>query len=374
MIKKIVVCTMATWYIILTLCNYVSGMSWRLVMYDCRTGFRDNPSYFSIFFAPITMLCIVFNVVIILMLERKISMHWQVKVGKHVFELGELNSIRKYRRFICLVLAVCAMFIFILSVGNRIIQKHGDIWGGSKTVAHAGGRIDEYDYSNCVEAICQNYEKGQRVFEIDLSLTSDNKLVGKHDWYYVVQEGGVYGEVWDEERFLSVPIFGKYEPLSLARLFQIMEEYPDMWIVTDTRDTEEELVRCGFETMVNTAKELGKEAVLDRVIVQIYNEEMYDIVQKVYPFESYIYTLYQFFGGDAETFRECVRFCYDHNINGIATWNYYVTPELLQIADEYGIDYYAHTEDDVENAKLMIKQGLTGVYTNILTPEMLEED
>jgi glycerophosphoryl diester phosphodiesterase len=153
-----------------------------------------------------------------------------------------------------------------------------------------------------------------------------------------------------------------------------MEEYPDIWIVTDTKDTDKENVQNEFNIMVETAKELGLESVLDRIVVQIYNEDMYSYVRQVYPFKSWIYTLYMFFGGDEETFTECVRFCYANNIGNIATWNYFVTPELIEIADEYGIAYYAHTEDDVENAKLMIEEGLSGIYTNIITPDMLEED
>ena len=73
------------------------------------------------------------------------------------------------------------------------------------------------------------------------------------------------------------------------------------------------------------------ESVLDRLIVQIYNEEMYDTVYNIYPFRSWIYTLYKFWGGARETFRDCVRFCYEHDIDGITTWNYYVTPELMQM-------------------------------------------
>lgn len=171
---------------------------------------------------------------------------------------------------------------FLLLTVRRMFLGRDNIWEGDITIAHAGGRIDDCDYSNCVDAIYMNYEKGQRVFEIDFAVTSDNKLVGKHDWDYVVQEEGVTGDVWDEQRFLNVPIFGRYEPLSFGILCGIREEKPDIWIVTDTKDVEEEAVRREFEIMVNTAHEVGKENVLDRIIVQIYNEEMYDIVHDVY--------------------------------------------------------------------------------------------
>ena len=191
---------------------------------------------------------------------------------------------------------------------------------------------------------------------------------------YVMQEGGAPGEMWDEQKFLSTPIWGQYTPLSFELLCQLMEEYPDLWVVTDTKNADTEAVQRDFEIMVNTAKECKLDSVLDRVIVQIYNEEMYDTVYHIYPFKSWIYTLYQFWPGDIATFQECVRFCYGHDIDAITTWNYFVTPELLQISRAYGIPWYAHTENDVENAKSMIRQGLTGIYTDCITPDMLKEE
>jgi hypothetical protein len=43
-------------------------------------------------------------------------------------------------------------------------------------IAHAGGAIGHYTYTNSLEALNSNYEKGFRFFEIDLSWTSDGDL------------------------------------------------------------------------------------------------------------------------------------------------------------------------------------------------------
>lgn len=372
--KKVVIWNISIWYVIITEVNYVLGLPWKLLLHDIFSGFRDNRFYFTHIFVPVTFLTILMNGILLLIYKRKLLLSWRIRIRRRVMLIGEFKHLRKYARTIWGVVVTAALCLSVMLLTKAAFQYKNEAWRGALTVAHAGGKIDEHYYSNCLEAIQVNYEKGQRVFEIDFSVTSDNKLVCKHDWDYVVQEGGIIGEVWDEERFLSAPIFGRYTPLSFGTLCQVMAEYPDLWIITDTKDIDLELVQNEFEVMVDTASELGLEVVLDRVIVQIYNEEMYDTVHSVYPFKAYIYTLYQFFGGDAETFRECVRFCYGHNIDSIATWNYFVTPELLRIADEYGIAVYAHTEDDVENARDMIRQGLTGVYTNIITPDLLKED
>ena len=52
----------------------------------------------------------------------------------------------------------------------------------TKYIAHAGGGINNITYSNCLEALNLNYKLGHRVFEIDFSCTSDNKLISLHDW------------------------------------------------------------------------------------------------------------------------------------------------------------------------------------------------
>lgn len=49
-------------------------------------------------------------------------------------------------------------------------------------VAHAGSGINGQNYSNSIEALNLNYGKGFRTFEIDLSCTSDDKLICLHDW------------------------------------------------------------------------------------------------------------------------------------------------------------------------------------------------
>lgn len=167
---------------------------------------------------------------------------------------------------------VSAFGLLAIPLFKQLYIENTSTWDGSLTIAHAGGIIDENDYTNSLEAILSNYGKGQRVFEIDFAVTSDNKLVCKHGWKAVLQEGGISGEAMDEQTFMSRPILGQYTPLSLETLCQLMMQYPDMWVVTDTKDVETELVQRDFEIMVNTVKACGMESVLDRIIVQIYNE------------------------------------------------------------------------------------------------------
>ncbi len=348
---------LSIWYITIVLINYKNNTPpHKLFLYDLFTGFTDNRTYLTKTFLPVTISVITLSILFILMLESDLVMYWNVRIRSFYFHIGDIRFLRKHKRLLMILSFTGAAVLFVIPSCIQLHKSTLSTWTGAQTIAHAGGIIDDYNYTNSLEAILTNYNKGQRVFEIDFAVTSDDKLVCKHGWKTVLQEGGVSGEAMDSQKFMDTPILGQYTPLSLESLCQLMEEYPDLWVVTDTKDTETEEVKRDFEIMVNTIQAHEMESVLDRIIVQIYSEEMYDTVYHIYPFKSWIYTLYKFWMGDTETFRECVRFCYEHNINGITTWNYYVTPELLQITNAYNIPWYAHTENDVENAKKLIQQ------------------
>jgi len=52
-----------------------------------------------------------------------------------------------------------------------------------RSIAHAGGEYRGIAYSNSLEALNANYARGLRLFEMDLSWTSDEQLAAIHDWH-----------------------------------------------------------------------------------------------------------------------------------------------------------------------------------------------
>lgn len=362
------------WYIIIMVINCIIKYPWKLFLYDILSGFRDNNEYMVKILFPITIFTMILCLFFVKLLDSNLVMFWKVRIGKRSFRIGDITFIRKHKKILMILTFVLAFGLLSFVSYGKTGAKTKSPWTGSQTIAHAGGIINGCAYTNCMEAILVNYNEGQRVFEIDFAMTSDNKLVCKHKWSEVLQEGGIAGEAMDLQTFMSTPILGQYTPLSWQTLCQLMDEYPDIWIVTDTKHTDTENIQKDFEMLVGTAQELGKESVLDRIIVQIYNEEMYATVYQIYPFKSFIYTLYKFWKGDAETFLDCVRFCHEHDFTGITTWNYRVNADLMQIADAYNIPWYCHTENDVENARDMFQLGIRGIYTDSIVPDMLADD
>lgn len=239
----------------------------------------------------------------------------------------------------------------------------------SVLVAHAFGSIDGHSYTNSLEAFESNYEAGHRVFEVDLYLTRDKKVVCAHDW---IHSAGIQKQAWTEqippteEEFKNAKIYKDYTPISYVELLHLMKTYPDICIITDTKYTDKQHVDDQFGYMVNIAVSQGMADVLERFIVQIYNEEMYDIVNTIYSFQNYIFTMYQRWNGDIGDFKKICTWCVKNNVSIITMPINFFSRDSCLMANQYGIDIYVHTENNVLNAIKMFQNGVCGIYTDSL--------
>ena len=90
------------------------------------------------------------------------------------------------------------------------------------------GEHREQSYTNAYEAMVINYEKGTRVFEIDLMLTEDRKVVARHEWTKsMTQQLGQKEKLPDDkqaarlshEEFINTPILELYQPMDIEGLW-----------------------------------------------------------------------------------------------------------------------------------------------------------
>ena len=158
-------------------------------------------------------------------------------------------------------------------------------------VAHAFGGKGTKTYTNSLEAFKYNYELGHRVFEVDFDLTTDGVTVCSHDedyWRYIT--GNENNDVeYSHENFKNTPLFTDYTPLDYKDVIDLMTEYPDIYIITDTKYADELSVYKQFGQLCEYAKTVD-ENVLDRLVPQIYKEDMLDYVMNVHDFKSLIFT------------------------------------------------------------------------------------
>lgn len=235
--------------------------------------------------------------------------------------------------------------------------------------AHAMGQIDEYTGTNSLEAFQANYASGYRLFECDLAMTSDGRVVLRHDWSAGLQDGIDPQNIPTVEVFQSIPIYGRYTPLTFLDLLGLLLLYPDVYFILDGKDTDTAAITAQYTAMVEEAEAWGMLHLFDRLIVQLYSPEMQDTVEAVYHFDHYMLTLYQTpFYGEAELLEQYVLACQSRGIRDIVMWHFLYRPDLAPILDNSGIRVWLHTVNDAAQAQRYLMEGAWGIYSDRIAP------
>ncbi|NQP35864.1 glycerophosphodiester phosphodiesterase [Streptococcus suis] len=246
-------------------------------------------------------------------------------------------------------------------------------------IAHAGGtyRGPSYNtfYTNSLEALQQNYSLGHRVFEMDFYLTSDGKMAAVHDWEQFGYMNGVAlsSEEWKNFQTFGSPITdSRFTTMLIGDVLDQMVINKDMFLVTDTKSFEisHEEMMAQFTEIYNEANKRDPE-LLNRIIPQIYNEDMFYNIQSIYKFPSVIFTLY----ATQSSAEAITQFASEHPEIGVITMSTgdprFSTDffESLHAAGKKVYTHTIHTYDDLTNYSAL---GVDGFYTGLLLPSDME--
>ena len=346
------------------------GENLKLLRIDLLNMFADNRYVFWREILPLVIILTLF-LGICMFKTRAYSFVVKILIKEHEmkFELCYLKMFHKYINWITLISVLAALVLGGYGIAEiRNLEEKSD-YLPAPLIIHAMGEINGKRYTNSLEAFQAHYSNGQRYFETDFSVTADDRLVARHDWRGGWQEGIDNEHIPTEEVFLSKPLFDSYTPLSLKDIILLMQQYEDVYIITDTKDSDPVLARKDISILVETAREMNAMDVLDRFVVQFYNMEMYEAIKDLYDFPNYIFTLYALFevwNGEEDGFIDYCRFCVANGVRTITMWDYLYAgnPKLSQIADRYGIAVYVHTVNDWETAEEVFSLGAYGIYTD----------
>lgn len=86
---------------------------------------------------------------------------------------------KRKRKAIPIIVLLAIVFIGVLIYFNNDKEKKFIL--EQRFIAHALGGIDGKKYTNSLEALNEGYDNGIKLFEVDLSMTSDNVMVARHD-------------------------------------------------------------------------------------------------------------------------------------------------------------------------------------------------
>lgn len=241
-------------------------------------------------------------------------------------------------------------------------------WTDYRLIAHGLGEISSVTVTNSREAFVTSYEKGHRVFEADLILTQDEQLVARHDWtdYLSAQlDQPLAAERKDQpmsfQTFYNTPILKQYTPLSYKDLVLLLKQYPDAYLVTDTKETDPENVDKQFRQIVDIARSVDP-AILDRIVPELYSPEMIKQVQQMYRFPSYLFSLYL----SSLPERQVVDYVRKNSVQAVAMPLERANERYVRMLNEAGSVVYVHTTNDQTELVQLERMGVHGFYTDRL--------
>lgn len=262
-----------------------------------------------------------------------------------------------------------------VSMAAQPVQAAEADWReGNTLVAHALGEVDGKIETNTREAFLSSWGKGFRVMEADFTYTSDGVLVVRHDF----DEGGSYYRleiepdgplVMDSQTYREKKAVYDLTPITAVDLLGLMAEYTDVILITDTKETDEATVKRQFQDLKDIANNIGAPEVLDRIVPQIYKEEMLGWIRKIYPFRQWIYTLYMTYNPDYD---KIAAFCKANGVDTVTIEQSRISKQVTDTFHKQQIKVYTHTVNRYKQAKKMLDDGVDGIYTDSIKPYELE--
>jgi glycerophosphoryl diester phosphodiesterase len=229
----------------------------------------------------------------------------------------------------------------------------------TERVAHAGGGLDGRTYTNSIEALTANQEKGFRYFELDFVFTSDGELVCLHDWHDNFE--ATFGFSIETELSLDefeelVDAQPRFRNCTLESLRVWMEDNPDAIIVTDVKEQNVRALRMFLESLPDATK---------RVIHQVYYPYELNVAGDL-GFEQIVWTLYLFKGNNDDVLRWIDEF---DGAVAVTMRKERAKSGLSRSLQDRGIATYVHTINDVKEAEELVADwGVTEIYTDFLPP------
>ncbi len=224
-----------------------------------------------------------------------------------------------------------------------------------KFIAHAGGRIGEYDYTNAKEALDQSYNNGYKFIEVDFEYTTDDEVVLLHSWDgFVTKFFGGEPKKYSLEEFKSFEMINDWTQMTLNDLALWMMEHPETHIVTDTKEK-------NIELLTKIGEEYPK--IQERIIPQIYTMDEY-VRAKYLGYKDIIFTLYR----SQYTDEEIVDFAKHHKLLAITMPTNRAKTKLPKELNAIDVYTYTHTINDQDSVKILESYGIDGFYTDVLKP------
>lgn len=218
-------------------------------------------------------------------------------------------------------------------------------------IAHAGGHIYGYKYTNSLEALENSYNNGFRFIELDFDWTADNQIVLIHDWSKMASRLFMTEpRVFTKEEFDNTPVLQNLTLLDIENLAKWLEDRSDVNIVTDVKNRNLDCLQYIG---------LNYEHIKNQIVPQVYSFDEY-IKAKQLGYDNIILTLYK----SNYTDDEIMGFAKNNEIFAITMPIERGYTELPRKLKESGVLSYVHTVNDLYTFEELNLNGVYGIYTD----------
>lgn len=259
---------------------------------------------------------------------------------------------------VCLTVFILVM-CFSMYTGDIEDKKE---WYDNDRIAHACGGIDSVDYTNSREALQNALDKNIKLIEVDFRFTSDNRLVCLHKWTNIKKKEPV-----EYKYFKSYKIKGKYHTLTAEELLRTLAKYKDVYLIVDFKN--EDIVDI-YKEIDRLCLSLGRKGRLlrNRIIPQLYKDEQYDELKKIYDYKQWIYTTYKQHP-ELNDYRRIASFCKKNGIQVVTVPAKKINDGIIHILKENDLHVATHTINKASVYNELKKRGVDIIYTDYLLDE-----
>ncbi|MBP3719355.1 MAG: hypothetical protein J6I58_07530 [Eubacterium sp.] len=324
------------------------------------------------------------------------------------------DLLKKYRRFVgfvivpilLLILVALTVFIVITRVHpkndartdeekfaehvqqekerDKLIEDYRSVVDSSDYIIHAlGGMNKEKCYINSIDTLDTTYQAGYRLFEADISFTSDDVLVLAHsgennvwsenDWKLRLGQeipNNVNNKrLCTYDQFMSFKIQGEYQATSLAGLFDYMEVHRDMYVMVDAGNRSYEDTLKYYTELVKVAD--GREDILNRLIAGGQTTEMVRAAREAYDFPliNLYYDKDEKREKELATPEKFVEYCHKNDIISYSVAKEVYTEEVGKVLGDSDLIGYVFTVNDKQEASQLRSIGADVIGTDYLWDE-----
>ena len=204
-------------------------------------------------------------------------------------------------------------------------------------ITHAGGGLQGLAYLNCEQAFSVYYNNGNRVFEYDIDVDSSGKFILSHT------DGN--------EDYLD----GRFTPLSIEKCLDNIKNYADITVIFDSK----------FKDLTEFSKYvkeyLKEEKHLNRVVIQVFNEENILQVKSVYDFKVLHVCMMD------SNYYEVTKTCIKYNVGAVSisvkALNEKRGQEIFALNN---ICAFAYTVNTIKEARKLKEKGISGIFSDFL--------